>query len=275
MSPSPQAGPTLRDFAVRCPDCREGRIARPAVDAEPACERCGRGFECRDGFLELLPGTRERRNFAQVLMEWPPLIRIYESRWWRRSPVVARAMGIDFEGELALVREAARLESGQRVLDLACGPGIYARPLAAEVSPGTVVGLDLSIPMLRFAAGKAREEGIANLLLVHGDAMALPFEDGRLDLVNCCGALHLFPDSDEVLGEIARVLAPGGRATLAVFRRGVGAAAERVARLRRRIGGVDAFTREQLSAALERAGFADPRCHHAAGNWLVMSASKP
>jgi ubiquinone/menaquinone biosynthesis C-methylase UbiE len=208
-------------------------------------------------------------------MEWPPLIRIYESRYWRRSPVVARAMGIDFEREFSLITNAARLDPGQRGLDLACGPGIYARPLAAAASPGTVVGLDLSVPMLRFAAEKAREENVSNLLLVHGDAMALPFGDGHFDAVNCCGALHLFPDADHVLGEIARVLRPGGRFTAAAFRRRAGAVGERLARLRQRIGGVNAFSHEALTAALEKAGLVDPRCHHAAGNWLIMSATKP
>ena len=267
--------PQLRDYEIRCPVCAAGLLSLPAQTAQPACESCGAGFAFCDGFLDLLPGSRGRRTLAQVAMEWPPLIRIYESTLWRRSSIVARATGIDFDGEFSLITDAARLEPGQRGLDLACGPGIYARPLAAAVLPGSVVGLDLSVPMLRVAAEKAREDNVSNLLLVHGDAMQLPFEADHFDLVNCCGALHLFPDVDHVLGEVARVLGPGGRFTVAAFRRRAGAIAARLARLRRRIDGVNAFTPEALSAAFERAGLADPRCHHAAGNWLIMSATKP
>lgn len=265
----------LRDYEIRCPVCRAGLLFLPKQAAQAACESCGAGFPFGEGFLDLLPGSTGRRTLAQVAMEWPPLIRIYESRLWRRSPLVARAMGIDFDREFSLITSAARLGPGQRALDLACGPGIYARPLAAAALPGTVVGLDLSVPMLHVAAEKAREEGVSNLLLVHGDAMALPFEADHFDVVNCCGALHLFPDADRVLGEVARVLLSGGRFTVAAFRRRAGAVAERLARLRRRIGGVDAFTPEALAAALEKAGLVDPRCHHAAGNWLIMSATKP
>jgi SAM-dependent methyltransferase len=267
--------PELRDYEVRCPVCTAGLLSLPAPSARAACESCGAAFAFSEGFLDLLPEWRGRRTLAQVAMEWPPLIRIYESTLWRRSSLVARAMGIDFEREFALITAAARLVPGQRALDLACGPGIYARPLAAAASPGTVVGLDLSVPMLRFAAEKAREENVSSLLLVHGDAMALPFEADHFDVVNCCGALHLFPDADHVLGEIARVLVPGGRFTVAAFRRRAGALADRLARLRRRIGGVDSFTPEALTAALEKAGLSDPRCHHASGNWLIMSATKP
>jgi SAM-dependent methyltransferase len=267
------AMPQLRDYEIRCPVCSGGLLSQPPQTEQAVCESCGTGFAFSDGYVDLLPESMGRRTFAQVTMEWRPLIRIYESTWWRRSPLVARAMGIDFEHEFALITDAARLEPGQRALDLACGPGIYARPLAAAASPGTVVGLDLSVPMLRFAADKAREEDVSNLLLVHGNAMELPFADDHFDVVNCCGALHLFPEAEHVLGEIARVLVPGGRFTVAAFRRREGAAGERVARIRRRIGGVYAFTPEALSDALEKAGLADPRCHHAAGNWLIMSAT--
>ncbi len=267
--------PQLRDYEIRCPVCAAGLLSLPAQTAQPVCESCASGFEFSDGFLDLLPESRGRRTLAQVTMEWPPLIRIYESTLWRRSSVVARAIGIDFEREFSLITEAARLEPGQRVLDLACGPGIYARPLAAAVFPGTVVGLDLSVPMLRIAAEKVWEENVSNLLLVHADAMELPFEADHFDVVNCCGALHLFPDPDHVLGDVARVLEPGGRFTVAAFRRRAGAIADRLARLGRRIDGVNAFTLEGLTAAFQKAGLVDSRCHHAEGNWLIMSATKP
>jgi ubiquinone/menaquinone biosynthesis C-methylase UbiE/uncharacterized protein YbaR (Trm112 family) len=267
--------PQLRDYQVRCPTCKNGLLAQPEQAAAAACETCGAAFALREGFLDLLPDWHERRTFAQVLMEWPPLIRIYESRLWRRSAVAARGMRIDFERELALITDAAGLAPDQRVLDLACGPGIYARPFAAAVHPGPIVGLDLSAPMLRFAAEKAREEGISNLLLVRGNAMALPFEPDHFDVVNCCGALHLFPDAGEALTEVVRVLRPGGRFTVAAFRRPEGALAERLVRFRRRVGGFDAYTQAGLTAALSKAGLAAPQCHHAAGNWLILSATKP
>lgn len=266
----------LAEFGVRCPACKAGASALAGGDdATSFCAACGARFPFREGFLDLLPPTEEGRTSVQALMEWPPLIRIYESRLWRRSVVFNLLAGLSFERECRLIEQAACFEPNQHVLDLACGSGIYTRRFARAVPRGAVVGLDLSAPMLRYAARATREEQLANLLLVRGDAMDLPFAAERFDRVNCCGALHLFPDASHVLGEVARVLRPSGRLTLAAIRRGEGARAEKRARARQRSYGVMAFTPSELSAWFERAGLSEPRCLHAARSWLIMSALKP
>ncbi len=223
-----------------------------------------------------MPRNRSgRRSIAQATMEWEPLIRVYESRLWRRSLLWRLLAGISFEQEYRLVAEAARLAPGTCVLDLACGPGIYARRFARAMSDGRVVGLDLSLPKLHYASRKARSERLHDLLFVRGDAGELPFAAARFDFVNCCGALHLFPDVDAVLGEVRRVLAAGGRFTAAAFRRRDGALSARRAELRRRLYGIRSFTPDELAAACERAGLVDARCLHAAGRWLIVTAAAP
>lgn len=208
-------------------------------------------------------------------MEAEPIVRIYESRLWRRNPLVALAFGVTFEGELDLILRAADLGGNEGVLDLACGPGIYTRPLARHVPAGLVVGLDLSWPMLRYASRRVREERLDNVVLLRGSALDLPFPPGCFDLVNCCGALHLFPDVPRALAEVVRVLVPGGRFTVAAFRLRGDAVSKLAGSLRRRLIGVDAFVPDELGARLTGAGLQDVQCHHARGVWLVMSARKP
>jgi SAM-dependent methyltransferase len=266
---APPAFPEL----VRCPDCERARLRAAEPDAV-RCPVCDARFPVTDGVLDLLPRSSGRRSPAQALMESRAIASVYESRLWRRNPLAALLLRLSFERELALVAGAAELARARSVLDLACGTGIYARPLARRLPGGGVIGLDLSLPMLRHAHRRARAEGLSNLWLVRGDARELPFEDARFDVVNCCGALHLFPDLDAVLREIARVLAPGGRFTTAAFRRREGERARARAALRRRLAGVDAFVPAELAARLEDAGLSDPHCHHAAGPWLVMSARR-
>jgi ubiquinone/menaquinone biosynthesis C-methylase UbiE len=207
-------------------------------------------------------------------MESEAIVRIYESRLWRRSVIAALALGISFEREQELIGRAAGLALGDTLLDLACGPGIYTRPFARRVAPGLVVGLDLSPAMLAYARRRAREEGLANVALVRGDALRLPFATGRFDAVNCCGALHLFPDADLALCEVDRVLKPGGRFTLAAFRRRPGPLASLGSALRRRVMGIDAFTPEELRSRLEAAGLREVTCHFAGAQWLIMSARR-
>jgi SAM-dependent methyltransferase len=106
------------------------------------------------------------------------------------------------------------------------------------------------------------------------DAAELPFPPHVFDAVNCCGALHLFPDVGRTLTEIRRVLKDGGHLTLAVFRRGDGPVAEFRDRIRKELYGIGAFSSGDLALRLGAAGFARQRCLHAAGLWLIMSAQK-
>jgi len=128
--------------------------------------------------------------------------------------------------------------------------------------------------MLAQARRRARREGLANLDLVRGSALALPFRPSSFDAVNCCGALHLFPDVPRALAEIARVLAPGGRFTAAVFRRGESDADERRALRRERSLGVHAFSRPELVGLLASAGLGAVRIPHEHGLWMLAAAEK-
>jgi SAM-dependent methyltransferase len=219
--------------------------------------------------------SARRWTIGQALMEWELLVRLYESRLWRRSIAMRALLGISFDAEYSMITSALGLTRARSVLDLACGPGIYARRFAAELAiTGTVTGMDLSWPMLRYAANESRKARLNNLALVRGDATELPFRKELFDAVNCCGALHLFPDVGRTLTEIRRVLKDGGRLTLAVFRCGDSAIAKVRARIRQRLYGIGAFSRGELASRLEAAGFVKQQCLHAAGLWLVMSAQK-
>src|SRR5437868_5138235 len=76
-------------------------------------------------------------------------------------------------GIIALIREAARVGSGTRVLDVACGPGLVA--LALAESAGHVTGLDLTPAMLEKAREVQRQRGLHNLSWDLGRADALPY----------------------------------------------------------------------------------------------------
>jgi SAM-dependent methyltransferase len=101
------------------------------------------------------------------------------------------------------------------------------------------------------------------------------FRSESFDVVNCCGAVHLFPDIPRALAEIQRVLAPGGRFTAAVFRRGPSEREVRRAEQRERMMGVHAFSREELEGSLADAGFVAARFPHEHGIWMLAAAEKP
>lgn len=112
--------------------------------------------------------------------------------------------------------ERAAPGPGARILDVACGTGVVTRLLPSRVAPtGRVVGLDLNPGML--AAARAATAG-APIEWLEGSAQAMPLPDGAFDLVLCQQGLQFFPDKAAALREMHRVLAPGGRLFIAVWR---------------------------------------------------------
>lgn len=117
---------------------------------------------------------------------------------------------------LILLRHAA-LQSGERLLDVACGTGIVAREAAPLLGPGgQVVALDINPAMLAVARGAAVPSG-ASIRWQEGNAMALPFEDDSFDVALCQHGLPFFPDRTAAVRELHRVLVPGGRAVAIVL----------------------------------------------------------
>lgn len=114
------------------------------------------------------------------------------------------------------VLNAARLEPGLRVLDLASGPGLLALPAATQVAPhGWVLATDIAETMLAEAARRSADT--APLLFAAADAEHLCVPDASIDRVLAGLALFLFPDPARALAEVKRVLAPGGRIVLSVW----------------------------------------------------------
>jgi ubiquinone/menaquinone biosynthesis C-methylase UbiE len=98
---------------------------------------------------------------------------------------------------------------GARVLDVACGTGVFARLAAHVVGPtGRVVGLD---PSPAAVETSRRIDVTSHVEWQEWDDPGLPFEDASFDVVVCQHALHRFTDPVVVLEDMRRVLTPGGR----------------------------------------------------------------
>jgi O-antigen biosynthesis protein len=105
----------------------------------------------------------------------------------------------------ARYRWAGQLVAGRSVLDAGCGVG-YGSAMLARAGAADVVGLDLSAKAVEAAAQGAP----ANASFVAGDVHALPFDAGRFEVVVCFEVIEHVEGQDEVIAELARVLAPGG-----------------------------------------------------------------
>jgi ubiquinone/menaquinone biosynthesis C-methylase UbiE len=114
--------------------------------------------------------------------------------------------------------DLADLQAGYRVLDVASGSGLAAFMAAQIVGPeGRVIGVDLSERMLGLAGKRAAELGVDNVEFTQMDAEELGFPPESFDAVLCALGLMLFPQPNEALSEMRRVLRTGGTAALSVF----------------------------------------------------------
>lgn len=100
--------------------------------------------------------------------------------------------------------------AGDRVLELAAGPGSLAATWSSMVGPeGRVLLSDLAPAMVEVA--RRRSADLANVEVGVVDASAIDHPDGSFDVVACRMGLMFAPDPSVALGEIRRVLDPGGR----------------------------------------------------------------
>ena len=110
--------------------------------------------------------------------------------------------------------EAAGLERGERVLDIACGTGVLTRLAAEQVGQkGAVAGLDINPAML--AVARSVPSSGAAIEWHEASAESLPLVDGSFDVVISSLGLQFVPDKASALREMHRVLTNGGRLAVA------------------------------------------------------------
>jgi len=105
--------------------------------------------------------------------------------------------------------------AGATVVELGCGPGFYARRLAAHDRAVVASGLDRSAAQVAEARQRAEREGLGNCRFQLGDVAAMPYRDQSIDALVAARLFVLVEDREQVLGEMHRVLRPGGRAFIA------------------------------------------------------------
>jgi ubiquinone/menaquinone biosynthesis C-methylase UbiE len=138
------------------------------------------------------PAARQKRVWDKAAPGYDRQIAFFERNW--------------FSGGREWLGERAR----GRILEVAVGTG---RSLPYYPAGATVTGIELSPAMLAIARQRATDLG-RDVALGEADAEHLPFDDASFDTVVCALALCTIPSPAAAIGEMRRVLAPGGRLLL-------------------------------------------------------------
>ncbi len=140
---------------------------------------------------------------------WDAATEAYDRGWLPQLERLTRA---------CVARAAPR--SGERVLDLATGPGVAAFMAVEAAGPtGTVTGIDVSEKMVSLAAARAAARRLTNVQFRRRDMETTGEPDGSYDAVTCAFGLMFAADRAAAFAEIARVTAPGGRVSICVWGR--------------------------------------------------------
>jgi ubiquinone/menaquinone biosynthesis C-methylase UbiE len=138
--------------------------------------------------------------------------------WWRRNPSAcpySQRFWVEAPHPFitrARLREILEPRPGERVLEVGPGTGYYALPVAGWLAPdGRLDVVDLQQEMLDHTSGRAREEGLGNLVPTRADATALPYPDDSFDAAYLVAVLGEIPDQGAALRELRRVVKPAGR----------------------------------------------------------------
>ena len=112
--------------------------------------------------------------------------------------------------------ELAKIQSGEQILDLACGTGLLSYDASNAVGPsGTVIGVDISSGMLAEAERKKTDHTTQNVSFYQHSITELDsldaVKDKQFDLISCCSALVLLENAGQALKHWTTYLKPGGR----------------------------------------------------------------
>jgi SAM-dependent methyltransferase len=200
-----------------CPKCKE-KIS--LLEKAFKCDTCSKTYHILDGipdfFIERAINDKTKSPTTTSLDFLDVLSNIYESPIWYNL-VYHLYGGINIpkiEKTVEIIEELTNSEKG-RILDVACGTGIYTRSLAEKAK--IVYGIDISKGMLKKAKEIAKEKNIFNIILARANVEKLPFKNEFFDGASCSGALHLFPNTLKALREIARVLISGSNLSVMTF----------------------------------------------------------
>lgn len=134
--------------------------------------------------------------------------RFYDEDMARQQERLAAT--IDMKTQREIMLSLMNLKSGDKVLDVGSGNGIFAREMAEQVGDrGQVCGIDSSEPMIAMSRAMC-----PNGEFLQGDATDLPVEDARFDVVTASQLFCFVQDPERAVSEIFRVLKRGGRTVI-------------------------------------------------------------
>jgi SAM-dependent methyltransferase len=132
-------------------------------------------------------------------------------------PVIAGGYDAELRRHNAVLRRAAGVRAGDRVLDVGCGAGQTTREAARAAGDGVALGVDVSAAAIARARALAEAEGVGNAVFEVADAGTHGFAPASFDLAISRFGTMFFGDPGRAFANVGRALRPGGRLVMLVW----------------------------------------------------------
>jgi SAM-dependent methyltransferase len=194
---------------LRCP--KTGGKLRPDVDASIVrVEHSDVTWPVVDGVIDFCPESHDR-----IAAAYDMKASRYDS-YMTSSTIPMKIVGRivwGFAGgrdpvDDALVLLPERFDGV--LLDVPVGTGVFTAPIYRRYPSATILGVDISMNMLRKARACSQEQGVTNIHLLKADAAHLPVGSGTIDMLICMNGWHVFADKLRTIAELRRVVRKGG-----------------------------------------------------------------
>jgi ubiquinone/menaquinone biosynthesis C-methylase UbiE len=184
-------------YMLRCPACGSSLIAG---DDSVVCSLCGAKYRVEDH--RIIDFLQRKEGWVSVFERMPELYDIWSRIGWRIS---GRGSLRGFYEELVY-----DLVQGY-LIDIGCGTGTLLSILESKGYRGIMVGLDISIQMIRAASRKTRRA-----VFIRSSMDNIPLKDGIIDHYISSLAIHIAEDKQRVFREMSRVLKKEGNIRIAI-----------------------------------------------------------
>jgi SAM-dependent methyltransferase len=156
------------------------------------------------------------RAFAQLVDQGLTMHNTHRTHFQTHQPhrrstevAIALTMAIGRGPAARLAADLAGIRSGERVVDIGCGPGTALREASRRGATG--IGVDPSRDMRRLGRVLTRGRTRQRVTYIEGVAEAIPCDDSSADVAWALSSAHHWTNQAEALSEVHRILKPGGR----------------------------------------------------------------
>lgn len=195
----------MLDDILICPKT-QGRITIDDANSIAKIEGSERSYPIKDGIIDFLPDTEDRvtRAYDSFASSYDSYMSL--SAWhWKLYVLIAWGL-LDDKEVMHRVLSSIPDDFAGVLLDVPVGTGMLTCEKYRSLSKAGIIVIDYSLAMLKEAQKRYAEKGIQNVTFIRGDVENMPIQQASIDACLSMSGFHAFPNQDQALHEIVRVL---------------------------------------------------------------------